>query len=388
MPANRPPRRRETGVDSRQHASQSVMSLGPACWNAGTPGKATRSQRGSAAGAGSSATMRVGARNGGARAASSVRVVNYLIAGALGVIAVGVVLFAVLGGDRGPSADLRLSLSDLSYDTDDTEAGGADPERIGIRFAAAAVLSPTAMLDDYQALTEYLSQRLDRPVELVQGRSYAETNALVRSGDVALALVCSGAYVEGRRSFGMLPLVMPVVNGETPYRSYLIVSSESDTEGWQDLRGATFAFTDPLSNTGRLVPVYVLAQMGESPEEFFEGFIFTYSHDKSVEAVADGLVDAAAVDSRVYDSMQNNNPAIMEKTKVIWRSPPFGINPVVVHPDADAELRKELETVFLTMSEDPEGQRVLALLDIDSWVEPIPGAYDTIEDMIDKTAPR
>ncbi len=313
------------------------------------------------------------------------RTKSFVVAGALGVIAVGMVLFAVLGGDRGPSADLRLSLSDLSYDT---EAGGADPEGTGIRFAVAAVLSPSAMLDDYQALAKYISERLRRPVELVQNRSYAETNAMVLSGGVALALVCSGAYVEGRRAFGMQPLVMPVVDGETTYRSYLIVSSESDAEGWQDLEGRRFAFTDPLSNTGRLVPVYVLAQMDESPEEFFADSIFTYSHDKSVQAVAGGLVDAAAVDSLVYDSLENHSPAVKEKTKVIWRSPPYGINPVVVHPGADPELRRELESVFLTMSEDPEGQRVLALLGIDSFVLPIPGAYATIEDMIDATAPR
>lgn len=75
----------------------------------------------------------------------------------------------------------------------------------------------------YPELVAYLGRRLGRPAELVQGKTYAEINDLVRTGDVTLALVCTNAYLEGREDFGMEALVVPQVAGETVYYSYLIV---------------------------------------------------------------------------------------------------------------------------------------------------------------------
>lgn len=311
------------------------------------------------------------------------RPLDFAIAGTFVVVVIGAVLYATLVDGGRPDADLAISLSVLASDLEEPARESAPP---GLRFAVAAVLSPSAMLDEYEALEGYLEDRLARPVELVRGKGYAEINALVRSRDVALALVCSGAFVLGRRDFGMQALVVPVVNGAATYRSYLIVGSSSDIATWDDLRGKTFAFTDPLSNSGRLVPVYMLVEMGESPEEFFDRFIFTYAHDRSVNAVALGLVDAAAVDSLVYDQMVLRDPLVASATRVIWESPPYGINPIVVHPDADPGLKRELEELFLGMAEDPEGQVVLALLGIDSFAMPDPGGYETIEQMIEATA--
>ena len=300
-------------------------------------------------------------------------------------IAAGALLLAPGYDAGGWSADARISLSDLST-VDNVPPYKPDTSRL--RFAVAAVLSPRATIENYQMLASYLSARLNRPVEIVQSKSYAETNSLVRSGDAALALVCSGAFVAGRQDFGMQPLVVPVVNGQTTYHSYLIVRSTSTIRSWDDLRHKRFAFTDPLSNSGRLVPVFLLSRKGETPEKFFDDFIFTYSHDKSVQAVADGLVDAAAVDSLVYDFMVQNVPSLTSRVKVIWVSPPYGINPVVVNPNIAQGLRSELESIFLGMHTDPEGQKVLAQLGIDSFRTPDPRAYDSIEAMLQATAVR
>ncbi|MBI4308230.1 MAG: phosphate/phosphite/phosphonate ABC transporter substrate-binding protein [Chloroflexi bacterium] len=308
---------------------------------------------------------------------------DLLLLGLIAALFVGAMVLLVNAyGEGSPKGDVALSFSDLVQQRKGSDSA-SDPSLF--RFAVAPVMSPRATLENYHALAAYIGKRLGRPVELVQGKSYAEINALVRSGDVSLAWVCSGAYVIGRREFGMQALAVPVVNGDKTYRSYLIVPSSSTARTWEDLRRKTFAFTDPLSNTGRLVPVYVLYKMGETPQRFFKDFIFTYSHDKSVEAVAEGLVDAAAVDSLVYDFLVRQDPSVGAKTKVIWESPAFGINPLVVHPNASPELRRQLESILLSMSADPAGRALLAPLEIDTFVKPEPHDYDAIEAMVQIT---
>lgn len=251
-----------------------------------------------------------------------------------------------------------------------------------IRMAVAPVISPRETFNSrYRDLLDYIGRELGLPVELVQGKTYAEINDMVRAGDVTFAFVCTNPYLQGKDDFGMELLAAPEVNGETTYYSYLVVRADSSFGSLADLRDRTFAFSDPLSNSGRLVPVYQLAIMGETPESFFSRSIFTYAHDNSIKAVAENLVDAAAVDSLVYDYWVKTGSEFTSKTKVVEKWGPFGINPVVVRPGLDPALKARLREVLLGMDEDAAGREILSSLFINRFVVPDERIYDSVRDM-------
>lgn len=257
-----------------------------------------------------------------------------------------------------------------------------ESSEVVLRVAFAGVISPTETIKSYSQLVSYLGQALHRPVEMVQRRTYAEINDLVKSQYVDLAFVCSLPYVIGNDEFGMELLVVPEMGGETVYYSYIIVPADSRADSLADLEGKTFAFTDPLSNSGRLAPTYRLYQMEGTPDSFFEKYIFTYSHDNSIRAVAEGLVDGGGVDSLVYDYIVNNEPEIGTRTKVIEKSPPFGIPPVVVHPVLNQEIKARLRGLFLNMDQDEAGKAVLDGLAIDRFVLGSDTSYDMVRYML------
>jgi len=269
----------------------------------------------------------------------------------------------------------------LNAGTQDIPAKPNQPRKTAFRVAIAGVISPKETLRTYNQLLDYLGEKLDRPIQLVQRATYAEINELLRSGNVDLAFVCSEAYVQGNRDFGMEMLVAPEIRGEALYHSYIIVPLDSPAQQIQDLKGKTFAFTDPLSNSGRLSPTYLLFQMGESPESFFSKYVFTYSHDNSIKAVAEKLVDGAAVDSLVYDYAIAKSPEYSRKTRIIWKSPPYGSPPVVVHPALDRQLKLQLRDILMGMNEDEEGKAILQDLMIDRFVVPDDMAYEPIRQM-------
>jgi len=251
-----------------------------------------------------------------------------------------------------------------------------------LRLAVAAVLSAQSTAETYQPLLDYLSAKLERPVELVQRRTYAEINQLIQDGEVDIAFVCTAAYVAGHDQFGMRLLAAPRVNGATVYYSYLIVSADSPARSMADLRGGVFAFTDPLSTTGRMYPTYLVQQLGANPEGFFRRIFFTYSHDEAIRAVASGLADGAAVDSLVYDSVVSRDPALGEMLRVIDQSPPFGIPPVVVGPAVRPQLAAQVAEVLLGMAQDPEGDDVLDAMQIDAFVPIADSAYDSVRALL------
>ena len=258
-------------------------------------------------------------------------------------------------------------------------AGGASAP---LRVAIASILSPSRTLDDYHDLLTYMGQRLGRPIRLYQRGTYAEVNDLLKNREIDLAFVCAGAFVYGERDFGLEALVVPVMRRKTTYYSYLIAGRASPAERLEDLRRKSFAFSDPLSNTARLVPVYQLRLLGETPEQFFSRTVFTYSHDNSILAVAEGLVDGAAVDSLVYDYLAARNPDAVAGTRIVARWGPYGIPPVVVHPALDPAVKRALKRFLLSIHEDPEGRRILGRLLIDRFAEAPRGMFDSIRQMI------
>jgi phosphonate transport system substrate-binding protein len=121
--------------------------------------------------------------------------------------------------------------------------------------------------------------------------------------------------------------------------------------------------------------------MGETPESFFGGYIYTYSHDNSIHSVAERLVDGAAVDSLIWEYLTAKGQRWPAQTRIIDRSEPFGIPPLVVSPDIDGELKEELRSAFLNMHDDPRGREILDRVLIDRFTEIEDSAYDSIREM-------
>lgn len=269
----------------------------------------------------------------------------------------------------------------LSTEKPTTSALDAAPQKVPLGVAVAPVISPRESFKLYAPLLDYIARRIDRPVQAIQRRTYGEINELVRYGQADVAFVCDYAFVEGERTFGMQSLVAPVVQGKNTYQSYIIVPRGSVARSLFDLRGSAFAFSDPLSSSGWLYPTHLLREAGERPDSFFKRHVFTFSHDKTVQAVADRLVDGGAVDSLVYEYLLANDPRYGQDTTVIQQSEPWGTPPVVVHPRIDPELRAQLRQVFLTMHEDPQARSILAPLMIDRFALPDDAAYDPVRRM-------
>ena len=237
-----------------------------------------------------------------------------------------------------------------------------------LKLAVAAILSPQGTVHSYRPLQAYMEQHFGKPVQLVQRRTYQEVNELLSRGLVNVAFVCTGPFVTGLKQGTLELLVAPQVDGEATYQGVFIVSSDSRLKTLDDLRGKVFAFTDPMSNTGYDYPMSVINDRGESAEEFFGRTIFTYSHDRSIAAVLDGVVDGASVDRIVFNHATSNNKNLREKFRVLHTSRKFGIPPVVVPAGTDPEQQQLLRDFFLNMHRDPDGAAILADLGIERFV--------------------
>jgi phosphonate transport system substrate-binding protein len=261
-----------------------------------------------------------------------------------------------------------------------------EPGSESLRVAVAAIISPKETFAYYRQLLGYIGQKLDRGIEFIQRKTYAEINELLAEGQIDLAFVCSGPYVVGKEKYGFQLVATPLVQDSHFYHSYLIVNKASEFQTLEDLRERVFAFSDPDSNTGKLVPTYWLSQLGERPETFFSKTIYTYSHDNSILAVAKSLVDGAAVDGLIWEYYHQKNPDLTSKTRIIRKSEPYGIPPMVASSSIPYELMTQIRGLLFSMHEDPDGQAILNELMIDKFIAPNDRWYDSIRKIHRKLA--
>ena len=255
-------------------------------------------------------------------------------------------------------------------------------EKPPVRFGLTAVVVQEN-LQLYDRWSAYLGERIGQPVQFVQARSYREIMGLLEAGGLDFAWICGYPFVQKRDPETLQLLAVPVFEGEPLYRSYIIVNRNSSIASLADLEGRIFAFSDPDSNSGYLVPQAMLAQMGHRPESFFRLSFFTYSHAETIEAVAEGLAEGGAVDSYIWEYLDKNRPDLTQRTRVIVRSETFGFPPLVARLGLAPGLRDGMSEALIGMKDDVEGRQLLAAFALDGFDRFPPSLFDPIRQMAD-----
>lgn len=249
-----------------------------------------------------------------------------------------------------------------------------------IRFA----MTPAFLHDQHALLADwrlYLERRLKRPVEFVQRDRYRDTMDLLQQQKVEFAWICDYPYVMLKKDVRLLAVA--INEGKPTYRSYLIVPArDTQTRSVLDLKDSIFAYADPHSNTGYLVPRFEIRRSGANPAMFFKRTFFTWSHRKVIDAVATDLVRGGMVDSYVWDVLNKVRPDITARTRIAWRSEEFGFPPIVAHSGVSGADFAQMQNVLIAMSNEPEGRALLVRLKLDGFVVGSPRLYTGVADMM------
>jgi len=243
---------------------------------------------------------------------------------------------------------------------------------LGVPAAAAAIsilrfgTTPVFLDDQVGFLARwgaYLSAAVGTSVQFVQRRSYRDIMGLLRSQEIEAAWICGYPWVVNKRE--LRGLSIPLYEGAPLYRSYLIVPvTDTTTASLADLRGKVYAFSDPDSNSGYLVPRTTMMRAGIDPDRHFARTFFTYGHKNVVRAVADGLAQGGSVDGYVWDTLRRVAPALVARTRIAWRSALYGFPPLAVRGSLAPEIETRLRDALMAMNDSAEGRSLLNELNL------------------------
>jgi phosphonate transport system substrate-binding protein len=250
-----------------------------------------------------------------------------------------------------------------------------------LRFAT--FLAPN-MLPVYRFLAERIGRQLGRPVELVVGRSFDQ----FERAEADLGVICGLPYVwlAARQPAPVEPLAAPLLigdryGGRPVYYSDVIVRRDSPITCLEELRGCTWAYNEPASHSGHTLTLYSLVRLGARPG-FFGRVIEARFHQRAIQLVHTGAVDAAAIDSQVLAIELRDHPQLADRLRVIGSFGPSTIQPVVAASRLPRRLKHQVRELLVELGDDPTARPLLAHGFIDRFRPVDDAAYDDIRAML------
>jgi phosphonate transport system substrate-binding protein len=212
--------------------------------------------------------------------------------------------------------------------------------------------------EDRAPLQAYLTEAMGRPVIVASPDNYGATVEALADGSYDFACLGALVYIRARAKYGVIPLVQRAT--DLQYHTVFITGTGSSIYSLKDLKGKQFAFGDIDSTSAHLLPYHELRQAGINPETDLK-YRYTGSHLATAALVANGAVDAGAIDKTVFDFLIAGGKLDSRKVRVFYTSEPYVDYVWVARKEVSGAERERFGRGLLALKEGKD-DRVLKIL--------------------------
>jgi phosphonate transport system substrate-binding protein len=241
------------------------------------------------------------------------------------------------------------------------------------------------VMQNAQPLVEILHKELNMEIQPFVATDYTGIVEALRVNKLDVAFLAPASYVLAKNEANIKVVLKSERKGIPFYYAAIITRADSGIRKLEDLRGKTFAFGDSLSTTGHVFPRKMFKERGIDPVRDFKQILYSGGHDATVLAVLNGKVDAGATYANSPDSEDTawmrylKNPEDVKKIRAIAFSEPIPADNLVISGSLDDALAKKIVAIFLELSRDPQGKKMLRdLYQIDGFVTATDKDYDSV----------
>src|SRR5215831_13522178 len=224
-----------------------------------------------------------------------------------------------------------------------------------LTFALLSTESAPEVTRHWEPILAQLEKDLGIKIKHVTASDYRGTIEALKFKKAEVGHLGPKAYVEATNdNYANVEPVVQVrhANGSLGYRSCLIVHTDSDIFSPEDIGGKTFAFNDPNSTSGYLVPMTMfLNEMGISPKQHFSKLTFSGSHEASILAVMHKKVEVASTNLPDVQQLTREGKVPRGALRIIWVSKLIPNDPIVVRMDLPDSLRQAIQNSLGAMQE-------------------------------------
>lgn len=208
-----------------------------------------------------------------------------------------------------------------------------------------------------------LSKALGMDVKEINASDYNGIVEALRTKKADMAYLGSeGIALANKRMDGNVDVIVMKAPGgdkaKAVYHSVFITRSDrNDINSLEDVKNKKMAFVDPASTSGNLIPTGMLvkafpadhldAEALHVNDGFFQSALYSGKHQASIQAVAKGDVDVAAVSDQILQSEFDSGNVQKADIKIIASSDPIPSEGMIIRADMDRDLRAKLTDFLL-----------------------------------------
>jgi phosphonate transport system substrate-binding protein len=259
--------------------------------------------------------------------------------------------------------------------------GPAAPPQVTVRVSALPDQAPERVLAQHKGVVDEVCRIARLSCAWVPVPSYEALVEQLGRGEVDVAFLGGVTFAQARHRYGVVPLAMRDI--DFAFTSLILVRADDSARGLADLRGRRFAFGNRISTSGHYMPRYFLQRQGIIPERAFSSVVFSGGHDATMRMIADGRVDAGAVNGSLAYAALASGDSAARRLRVLWRSPPYTDYVWAARPGLPADVRSRLQDAFLDLDLSQPAQRAaLEREGAGGYVPPDPDEFDQIADIL------
>ncbi|HUC48740.1 MAG TPA: phosphate/phosphite/phosphonate ABC transporter substrate-binding protein [Xanthobacteraceae bacterium] len=259
--------------------------------------------------------------------------------------------------------------------------GDGGTVRLGVEpFDTAPRLTPI-----YEKIGAMISEKLGCPVRVYVATNYNAEIEAMRNDKLEIGEFGPLGYVLAHQ-VAKAEAVAAFSNSEgkpDTYWASLVTPPNSGIKTVLEIKGHTFAFSDPASTSGHLFPAYGLRKGGVDPEKDIKA-IYAGSHTASFEALYNHKVDAGELNSEQLESATQRGHYKDGDLVFLWKSDPIPTDPITVRGNLPDAFKKRLTGILqnLDLSSINEADRKVMGMHGTRFVPQTDGAYNGIRDLV------
>jgi phosphonate transport system substrate-binding protein len=238
-----------------------------------------------------------------------------------------------------------------------------------------------------RAIASYLSQQLSIPVRFIENIKWQDAYQGIAGGEIDIGWICGRPYAQlvDEIHAPIRLLTAPVMHdpryhNRPIYFSDVIVRHDSPYTKFEDLRGRTWAYNEPSSQSGYHITCYNLSTIGEDAQ-FFGHVIESGSHSQSIDMVMAGKVDASAIDSTLLEWLIKQDSSLRKKLRIIDTWGPSPIPPLVINSSLGEDKINAIQNHLLELENSAAGRKILSAGLLRRFSKVIDNEYNPIREM-------
>jgi len=215
------------------------------------------------------------------------------------------------------------------------------------------------MLEKLKPMLAYLEKKTGYRIKPYLVGDYTAVIEALINKKVDVALLGPFSYVSAHaRDSKIVPFAVGVKSDthKSTYHSIIVVNNKLYNQGVKDLASLkinaskiTFAFVDPKSTSGYLIPMAALLEAGINPNKDFKKVVFSGGHDAVEFAIKNNQVDAGADVDVTFDRLEREGKISSNENRIIWQSKPLPGSPWVYRDDLPTDIKRKIKEAFYTM---------------------------------------